>query len=143
MTYLVSIEKTPNFLRVAAAGQANFDNISGVWKDIARACAQFGCSNVLLDSILTGRPSTLDIYRTGNRIHEFGLPPRLRVAFVCSEEDLARLEFHETIISSRVSGVRIRNFLDRTDAEIWLDEQQCTCHAFAAEQGQDSADQPH
>ena len=144
MAYLVSIEKTADFLRVAATGPANFDNISGVWKEIARACAEFGCSNVLLDTILTGRPSTLDIYRTGNRIHEFGLPPKLRVAFVCDREALARLDFHERVITSRAVGVSIRNFVNRTDAELWLTEQPCACQATSAgEQGQDSADQPN
>jgi hypothetical protein len=127
MSYLISFEKTSNFLCVAVAGQANFDNISGVWKDIGGACAQFRCTNVLIDGILSGRPSTLDIYRTGNRIHEFGLPPGLRAAFVCEQENIARLEFHEKIVASRAIGIRIRNFVNRADAELWLSEQLCRC----------------
>ena len=127
MPYQIAIEKTPGFIRVKVDGVANFDNISGVWQDIARACTELGCSNVLLDGILRGRPSTLDIYRTGNRIHLYGLPRALRVAFVCTEDDLPRLSFHESVIADRAVGVTIRNFLDRTDAERWLAEEPCAC----------------
>ena len=127
MPYQIAIEKTPGFIRVTVDGQANFENISGVWQDIARACKEFGCSNVLVDGILQGRPSTLDIYRTGNRIHLYGLPRTLRLAFVCTEEDLPRLAFHESVIADRAVGVTIRNFLDRADAERWLAEEPCTC----------------
>jgi hypothetical protein len=144
MPYEISIEKTAEFLRITVAGQANFDNITGVWKDIARACTEFGCSNVLLDSILSGRPSTLDIYRTGNRVHELGLPSNLRVAFVCEKESLARLDFHETVIANRAVGVSIRNFVDQTDAEQWLTEEQCDCTAAPArERGRDPTEQSH
>jgi len=132
VAYQIAIEKTPNFICVTVDGPANFDNISGVWKDIARACTEFGCSNVLLDGILRGRPSTLDIYRTGNRIHLYGLPRDLRVAFVCTEEDLPRLSFHESVIADRAIGVTIRNFLDRVDAERWLAEAQCACQSGPA-----------
>ena len=132
MSYLVSFERTPGFLCVTVAGQANFDNISGVWKDIARACKEFGCSNVLVDGILSGRPSTLDIYRTGNRIHEVGLQPGLRVAFVSDAEHIARLDFHESVIATRAIGVSIRNFVARADAEIWLAERPCSCQEALA-----------
>jgi len=129
MTYQISVELTPKFLRVTPSGQANFDNIYGVWRDIAQACKNFGCSNVLLDGILQGRPSTLDIYRIGNRIDELGLPPALRVAFVCERESLARLNFHQMVISNSAVGISIRNFVDRPEAELWLTEKQCTCQA--------------
>ena len=132
MTYQISMERTACFLCVTVEGPANFENISGVWKDIAHACKELGCSNVLLDGILKGRPSTLDIYRTGNRIHEVGLPPKLRVAFVCDKESLARLDFHESVIANRAVGITIRNFLTRADAELWLGEEECGCQTTLA-----------
>ena len=127
MAYEISLKHTPTFLYVTVAGQANFRDIWGVWEDIARACRKFGCSNVLRDGILKGQASILDIYRIGNRMNELELPPKLRVAFVCEEANLPRLGFNETVIANRVAGVTIRNFLNRTEAERWLAEEQCRC----------------
>ena len=129
MAYEISVQYKPEFLHVTVCGQANFDEICGVWKDIARACKKFGCSNVLRDGILKGQASVLDIYRVGNQLDTFGLPPRLRVAFVCEEEYLPRLNFNETVLANRVVGVAVRNFLSRTEAERWLAEEPCKCQA--------------
>jgi len=130
MAYDISLEHTPEYLHVTVMGRASFDDMAGVWRDVGRACKQFGCSNVLRDGILQGRASLLDIYRIGNRMHEFDLPPRLRVAFVCNKENLPRLEFNQTVIANRVTGMTIRNFIDRTEAKRWLTEKQCRCQAL-------------
>jgi hypothetical protein len=90
---------------------------------------------VLRDGALPGKASILDIYRIGNRIHEFGLPPGLRVAFVCDEGNLPRLNFNETVIADRVAGVTIRNFVTRVDAECWLSEEPCNCQASPSPEG--------
>jgi hypothetical protein len=132
MSYQIMLEHTPEYLHVTVTGRATFEDISGVWKDIARACKEFGCSNVLRDGILQGKASLLDVYRIGNRLHEFELPSDLRVAFVCKKENLARLEFNETVITTRVTGITIRNFLDRAEATRWLAEKECTCQALPA-----------
>ena len=129
MAFQISLQYSPDYLQVTVVGQANFDDICSVWREIARACKAFGCSNVLRDGALPGKASILDIYRIGNRIHEFGLPPGLRVAFVCDEKNLPRLNFNEAVIADRVTGVTIRNFVNRVDAERWLIEEPCRCQA--------------
>jgi len=129
MAYEISIDHTPNYLHVSVSGQATFDDISGVWKDIAQACKEFNCSNVLRDGVLQGRASILDIYRVSNRMDDFDLPPRLRVAYVCEDTIRPRLDFYETVIANRVAGVTIRNFTNRIEAERWLAEEQCGCQS--------------
>ena len=140
MALQISFEYSPDYLQVTAVGKANFDDICSVWREIARACKEFGCSNVLRDGALPGKASILDIYRIGNRIHEFGLPSRLRVAFVCDEENLPRLNFNEAVIADRITGVTIRNFVDRVIAERWLIEEPCGCQASPCPEDKASGD---
>lgn len=126
VTYHISIKKTDVFLYVRVEGEANFNNIFGVWKDIAEACKKFKCSRVLRDGILSGQASMLEIFHIGERAHEIELPAKFKMALVCKEKDLERLDFHETVIANRVIGVTTRNFLNRREAELWLSEDQAT-----------------
>jgi hypothetical protein len=119
MSFKISIEKVEEYLSVKVTGKETLDNVLEAWRKVAEACQKYSCRKIIFDGCLEGPGRTLDIYEFGERIREIGMPVGVKIAVICKEDDLKKLQFAETVVANR-APICTRNFLNKKDAETWL-----------------------
>lgn len=115
----IQIEPNGQYLRVVAKGQQTYDNLYSGWKQILETSRRHGLSRILCESCREGKTSTSDIYLFGKDLARLIFPISLRIAFLCSYEDLHDMHLIEVVLSNR-RNLPTAVFTDRDEALHWL-----------------------
>lgn len=120
--YRCAVEPRPRYLHLSVTGQNTTANVRRILSDMLAACAQHGCSRVLLEEHLSG-PS-LGMVEAFEIVSEGSATARAvvqQIAYVDTnpEHDSSLLDFVETVAVNR--GVRVRVFATVREAEAWLE----------------------
>lgn len=119
--YSCTVESRQGYLHLSIRGENTAANVRRILGDMVAACAQHGCSRVLVEEHLSG-PS-LDTVEAFEIVSEGSTTARSlvqQIAYVDTnpEHDSSLLQFIETVAVNR--GVRVRLFATVREAEAWL-----------------------
>ncbi|MDH4283721.1 MAG: hypothetical protein OEV35_00225 [Gallionellaceae bacterium] len=127
MNYDVSIEVKDTYLYVVVSGEESLDSVISIWKKIAETCRQTNIQNIVCHGFLEGPGPVNQIYEFGKMFNELGIPAGARIALVCQEHELRKIEFAEYIVAKH-APVSPRIFRRLKEAEEWV---QCQGHSIS------------
>lgn len=104
---------------VQADGDKDYGYIERLWREVATACEQHDCFNVLGLAKTTTPIEAVDGYDLQSLYRQYGIDQRYRIAWVELNEDARSvLEFVETVLVNR--GLPGRLFETEAEARAWL-----------------------
>ena len=104
---------------VFADGEKDMDFVNRLWPEIAAACEEHECFNVLGIAKTTKPVEMTDGFMHANRFRELGIDHRYRIAWVELNRDTVDvLKFMETVLMNR--GLPGKVFDTEEDARHWL-----------------------
>ena len=120
MSYEMDIKFADGFLLVEVTGEDNYDVSHEIWMNIAQACEERDCFNVLGVSDMTNALATMEAYDHQKIFAEAGITLRHRIAWVEKNPEARKMiEFVETVLKNR-NMVNGRVFSDVSEAKNWL-----------------------
>lgn len=117
--YTLTFEPRAGYLYAHVEGEHDTLEISfAYWTAISAECRRRATRRLLVVEALTERSSPIDMYQIAVALVELGFA-NIRIAYVdVALEDMALLQFGETVARSR--GIDGRVFNTVADAEEWL-----------------------
>ena len=114
-----TIEFKNYYLYVRRLEDANLNEIEDAWRDIAAACRQHNCYNILVESFF-GKIPIEDILLRGGVMGNAGINSRHRIAWVHHQkESLEDVEKIEDVIRKQ-GAINFELFPNVEDALKWL-----------------------
>jgi hypothetical protein len=120
MSFQLQMEQMPGYLAARFIGVGVPGEASEQFESIAEYCKRTKNHKILVDATaydLDVKPSTVDIFRFGERLQTFSRHG-IKVAFICRPEQLDPGKFG--LLVARNRGVCVDAFTDLCAAEEWL-----------------------
>jgi len=115
--YTIMSEDRPGYHYVHISGPESFDAAVLFWEKLALQARQASLKRILIEDLVTGRLSTLEIHRLSEIISR--LFSGVKVAFLDSKkETFEDNKFGETVVRNRAGLIRL--FSSMEEAELWL-----------------------
>ncbi|WP_323815283.1 hypothetical protein [Cellvibrio sp. NN19] len=120
----ITITITPyleeNYLHVDVQGMGNYDNAVTMWSNIAQACEQYQCYNVLGEQNLLQTVTIAEAFDHPALFKKVGITQKHRIAWVDKNPRTRNTtEFIRDVLTSRSVGTG-RLFNDVESAKNWL-----------------------
>lgn len=120
LDYEITISHHGNYLHVSVDGLGSYEGALDLWQQIAQACEQYQCYNILGEQYLFGTLSTHEALNYPTLFKKAGITNKHRVAWVDKNPRTREMtEFIRDVLTNRLVG-NGRLFKDLESAKQWL-----------------------
>ncbi len=122
-TWSVDIDQKLNYLHAVVNGESSLSNANACFNEIFGACVFYRCSNVLIESHLTG--SSLDSMEMfdlvkKNHVKANSIGMRIAIVDMVTDHDEKGLKFGENLAIISGMNIRLFNNFNEPDMVAWL-----------------------
>jgi len=113
------IQPEQHYLHVVSRRKLTSGDMCSGWKQVIDESRRQGINRILCESRTGSKASPAEIYDCGKDLANLMFPSNVRIAFVCSDDNLEDTQLMETVLHNR-RNISTEVFINQTEALNWL-----------------------